>query len=364
MIVSHPLLNININPESINVTAEREGYDLFIPVTFVKHLMAAFSFVRMGQSYRACIVENNDYTKEFLKLMNIINFRDAKTDDPLVFAIRVLKLFANKLDYRQLENTSISGVTFSVDTKKSYQNYSFDLRSLSEIQIKTLGLQDKDLDTIELDEEVKKLLIFYDGLSAVERFIDPEYDIIKKQITSYSDFYKGRHYKLALPSFPVDLGMKKLQITKIDDKEVLASEVIIMMDCSLSMVSIPFSRAMFRSVLLYYINQLDSNKNLTITIAEVIGTISNIRKITKSEELQAIFYNLPKFILPIRTIDNVFKDIELRYAGKSVVFLTDGRLNLLEPMHLKYKLYCIGLTYNEVLKQTCQLSGGQFIVLK
>lgn len=364
MISAHPILDVNISIDDIKDVAIREGYILFLPLTFIKHLMCAFSYYKVNRSPKECIQEINDYTIEFSKVLDMINFSQIYNGNPITFAIRVLKLVSKKVDLRKLEKCATVGIKFDIEKEDKFQNYKFDLKKLSPIQLEAIGISGTELDTIILSDEVQSLLIFYDGLSIIDPTTDTQYDVIKKQITSFSDFYKGRRYKLALPTFSVDLGMKKLQITKIDDTEILASEVVIAIDCSLSMGMTNLARTLIRSVLLYYIDQLDRNERLVVTLLYIRGEITQVVRISNVNQLQVIFRTLPDFILPVKHAANIFKDIGMQYAGKSVIFLSDGLVDLKIPLKLNYKLYSIVLTPNEILKQTCLLSGGQFIVLK
>lgn len=364
MIVAHKILNPNISNKSIETVAEREGYTLFLPFTFVRHLAAAYSFYVMGRYPHECIEETNEYTKSFSKLLNMIEFAEVKTSNAIVFAIKVLQLVSKKIDLRQIETAATTGITFAVEPTEKFTNYKFDLQKLSEIQLATLGLSNEDPTTVILCEEIQKILLFYEGMNVLERTVDPEYDTIKKQITSYNDYYKGRKYKIVLPTFGIDLATKKLQITKVEDKEVFTSEVILIIDCSLSMASSKLSETMIRSVLLYYINQMELHSNLSILLAYAVGEISSVRRITKVEELQDIFHRLPAFTLPVKRSTYLFHDLESLYPGRSVIFLSDGRLEMDECIKLNYKLYIIALKMNPTLKKTCLLSGGQYIVLE
>ena len=365
MIVSHSILDINVTLGEIKYIAEREGYESFIPITFVKHLMCAFSFYKVNRSPKECIVEKNDYTEAFIKALDVINFSEIKTNNPITFAIKILILIGKRVNLRMLENHAKIGIGFTVETEDKFQNYKFDLQILSTSQRVTLDIQDSDdLDTLILSEDVQKLLLFYDGLSILEQTIDTKYSVIKKQISSFSDFHKGKRYKLALPTFLVDLGMKKLQITKIDHKEILASEVIVGIDCSLSMSLIPTSKMLIRSVILYYIGQLERNSNLTVTFVFIIGEVDSIQHIFTVETLQGLFRKFPDFVLPIKHSSCIFKDLGQLYPGRSVVLVSDGYMDLKTPIKLNYKLHSIVLTPNDILKQMCFISGGQFIVLK
>lgn len=364
MILPHPLLNEKIDVSYINLIAEREGYEQFIPYTFLTHLVYVFSFYKLKQYPFNCIQERNGYTDEFRRLVSMIKLGEVGTDNPVVFAVRVLKIVAKKTNLRKLEQSAITGVKFKIEEETECKNYKFDLHDLTPSQILTLGLQDKDLDTIDLPEDILKILLLYDGMSVLSQPLDPKYDIIKRTISSYNDFYKIRKYRLALPTYSIDLATKKLQITKVEEQEVQTSEVMLAIDCSLSMSSDPLSRLMIRSVLLYYIGTMDEYPGIKITILNVVGDISSTETITEASRLQYVFNHLHSFILPVKNSTYIFKQLDNLYPGRSIIFLTDGRLVLREPLKLKYKLYSIVLTPNDNLKKTCLLSGGQFIILK
>jgi hypothetical protein len=364
MILPHPMLEVMIDKAEIDFIADREGYTKFIPYTFVAHLIYAVSFYKVKRSQYECIQERNDYTIMFKKVLELINWKDVKTDNPIVFAIRVLQIMSKKTDLRNLELQATTGMHFDIEEQTECQNYKFDLKSLSNTQLIALELDDKDLNTVELSEDIQKLLLFYDGMAVLKQPVDSEYNLVKKQISSFGDFHKVRQYRFALPTFNIDLGMKKLQITKVDTTEVLTSEVILAIDYSFSMSDTLLSKEMIRSVLLYYIKQFEEDSNLSMSVVRLVGEIDSIQQITTKEELQSLFKTVPKFVLPVKSSGSIFQDLNRTYPGRAVIFLSDGKIILKEPIKLKFKLYSIVLSPNEMLKQMSLLSGGQFIILQ
>lgn len=364
MITFHPILNGTIRIKDINQVAERLGYDLFIPYKFVQDIISAFVYYKLTGDPCNCISVATPYTDGFRELLKMIDFESIKTNNPIEFAIRVLQIVKSKTHLRQLEFAATSGLMFTTsDEDDVYNNYKFCLHTLTQSQLEVLDIQAGSLNTIKLSKDILEILRLYEGISILEQPLETRYEVVKKQITSYNDYYKTRKYKLSLPTYPIDLAMKKLQITKVHDEEVKTSETILAIDYSLSMSQNKLSEPFIRSVLLHYIGLMDKNKGLTITILTILGGIHTTRSIDNVEDLKSIFKRLPVFILPVKKLDSVFKDLERLYAGKSVVFLTDGKLNLKTSMKLKYKLFTISLTENKMLKQLSQLSGGQFIVV-
>jgi hypothetical protein len=364
MIQPHPSLRQFIAPSYIDAIVEREGYEKFVPYTFITHLAYAYSQWIMTGSARNCINEPSVYAKEFYNLLEQINFESVDTGNPITFAIRVLRIIDKRVNLRQLELSATNGSRFDINNQVIYQNYKFDLHDLSTIQLKTLGIgENENLDTLELCKDLQELLKLYDGLELLEQPRETKYDVIKKQLSSYNDFYKTRRYRLALPTFNTDLAMKKLQITKVDDKEILSSEVILAIDYSASVGEHLIARSLIRSILLYYIDQMDKYPSVIITVVRVVGGVESTIKITEVKELQQLFCKRINFILPVRHTTCVFDDLAKLYPGRSIVFITDGKITLPKALNLNYKLYSITLLPNDNLKQTCLLSGGQYLNL-
>jgi hypothetical protein len=364
MLVPHPQLNSEIDNKYIDEIADREGYYRFIPYTFVKHLAYAFSFYLMGKNPQDCVKEKTEYSEMFIKLLSLIQFDKIKTKNPVVFAIRVLCLTRAKLNLRKIEQSAVTSTLFVIESTDLFQNYKFDLTDLSSGQLEVLGIQQDVSSEMELSDEVQKLLIFYDGLLCLKPSVEQTYDVVKEQIRSFSDFSKVRRYKFALPSFAADLGLKKLQITKIDDSEKKVSEVILALDLSYSMKFHPSSKALLKSVLLYYLKELETMSNLQITILHVRGNITSTTTINTPKDLMNLIQNLPVFTLPTARADEFFHDINRQFAGRSVVFVSDGLSPLKTEIALKAKLYSISLSENETLHRMSIVSGGQHIVLK
>ena len=364
MILPHPLLNERIDVDYIEEVAEREGYDKFIPYTFLRHLIYAFSFYQVERNPYDCIQENNEYTKEFRRLLGMLNFEDVKTHNPLVFAFRVLKIIGKKVNLRKLDISAQTGIKLSSDAAGENNNYKFDLHELSYQQLVCLGIPDANLDTVELSPEIQKILLLYDGMELFEQPLDSEYKVVKETIRSYSDFHKTRRYRMILPTFNADLGMKKLQVTKVEERDKSASEVILAIDCSISMSQTPLSKAMIRSVILYYIGLMDKYPDLSISIVYIVGGIDTVCLISSVEDLQYAFHHIRPFTLPVKQSRSIFRELGELYSGRSIVFLTDGKLDLPVAIKLNFKLYSIVLTPNETLKQMSLVSGGQFIILE
>ena len=227
-----------------------------------------------------------------------------------------------------------------------------------------MDIDRNEIETMELSKEVQQILIFYDGLNILKQTIDTKYSVIKQQIRSFSDFFKVRKYKLALPTFNVDLGMKKHQITKVDDSEVYTSEAIIAVDHSISMGYTPDARSLIRSIILYYIGQFEKVNNLTVTLIDVVGRVRSVEQFTDIGHLSEAFRRELEFMLPVSPVETIFSDLNKLYAGRSIVFISDGKMPLSKQIKLKFQLYSVVLNHNEILKQMSLLSGGQFIVLK
>lgn len=364
MITPHSILRPKISTSDIDFIAEREGYTRYIPYTFVKHLAYAYSYKLVGLPPKTCIQESNSYTKIFGEVLDTINYRQVDTNNPIKFAIRVLKLIGRRANLRELETAAITGLPFTVESEPQYQNYKCDIDSLSDVQLEVIGIKRDEIETMELSDEIQQILIFYDGLNVLKQTIDTKYDVIKQQIRSFSDFFKVRKYKLALPTFNVDLGMKKHQITKVDDSEVYTSEAIIAIDHSISMGYTTNARSLIRSILLYYIGQLEKVSNLTVTLVDVVGRVRFVEKFTNLGTLSGAFHRELEFMLPVAPVETIFSDLNKLYPGRSVVFISDGKMPLKDQIKLKFQLYSIVLDHNEILKQMSLLSGGQFIVLK
>jgi hypothetical protein len=364
MIVAHSLLSNRISDIDVHDMVERLGYDRFVPMMFIRHLAAAFSYYIVTGQPKQCIQEKNEYTAQFGKFLDMINFKDVSTKNPIEFAIRVLLLFKTKVNFRKLESSALCGIKFELVEDKMVQNHIIDLTSFTPAQLCALNINENEIETIELSEEIKKLLMFYDGLDMLEPTKETNYEVVKQQIQSFSDFHKGRRYRLCLPTFHFDLVTKKLPITKVSDVDVLSSEVTIAIDYSLSMSRVPHSKELIKSVILYYIGQLERNPGLSVTVIKIVGRVMSSITYTDVESLKLFFKTDLEFVLPVGPTENIFYDLNRLYTGKSVVFLTDGIIGLKYPVPLKFKLYSIVLSYDDILKQMSLLSGGQFIILK
>ena len=123
------------------------------------------------------------------------------------------------------------------------------------------------------------------------------------------------------------------------------------------------ARSLIRSVLLYYIGQFEKIENLTVTLVNVVGRVHSTEKFTNVRSLSAAFIRELEFMLPVAPVETMFSDLNKLYSGRSVIFISDGKMPLKNQIKLKFQLYSIVLNHNEILKQMSLLSGGQFIVL-
>lgn len=364
MITPHPILRPKISISDIDFIVEREGYTRYVPYTFVRHLAYAYSYKLVNQSPKDCIQEANAYTKSFGDILDVIDYEEVETNNPIKFAIRVLKLISRRVNLRKLETAAITGLPFTIEAEPQFQNYKCDIDSLSDFQLDVMRIDRNSVETMELSDEVQQLLLFYDGLNVLKQTVDTKYDVIKHQIRSFSDFFKVRKYKLALPTFNIDLGMKKHQITKVDDSDIYTSEAIIAVDYSISMGYTTNARSLIRSILLYYIGQFEKVDNLTVILVRVVGKVQYVEKFTNIDSLVGALRREMEFMLPVAPVETMFSDLNKMYPGKSIVFISDGTMPLKNQIKLKFQLYSIVLNHNEILKQMSLLSGGQFIVLK
>lgn len=362
MIVSHPILYLETPDEEIRECAEKEGYDKYVPVGFVRHLMAAFSFYKFGKNPSECIEMETPYTQQFRKVISMIKFDEVKTNHPVIFAIRVLKIIGSRFNLRKVEQSSLTGCNFDIAFTGCFPNYITDLTLLTPLQRAELGLPFvEDVTTSILSAQDELVLFHYNKLEFLEKTIDPVYVTTKLQLKSYSDFYRGRKYKLSLPSFSLDLGLKKLQITKVEDRDQFTQKIVLVLDCSLAMTQIPNALELLRSVILYYIGKMETIPTLTLTIVRMVGEVHEVEEITSVEQLTNLSLT---FVLPIKSSSKCLSDLCYMYPGKSVVLVTSARFKMEKPLDINYKLYALTTNENTSLQTTCILSGGNYVTIK
>jgi hypothetical protein len=293
----------------------------------------------------------------------MIQFSRVSTYNPVSFAIRTLKTLYRRVDLRKLEASINNSDSFELNAQHVFQNYIFDGNSLSNLQLETIGITRENIDTMELPEDVVQILKFNNGMLNLKPSLIDEYSTVKETIRTYGDFHKVRRYKFASPTFKADLGMKKLQITKVENIQQKQSECILAIDFSKSMTTHPSCKPFIKSVLLYFIGEFEKTTNLKLSLLIIVGKIYKQIDIKSADELVSVFSNLPEFILPTYDYESVFVDLNNKFPGKSVIFVTDGVAPLIKPFQLKVKLYTILLSQNPILHSMCLVSGGQSILL-
>jgi hypothetical protein len=192
MIVCHKSFNPNISKKYVDYIAEQEGYDRFIPYKFVTHLCYAFSFWAVTRNPHLCIIDNNEYTNAFGKLLDMIQFSRVSTYNPVSFAIRTLKTLYRRVDLRKLEASINNSDSFELNAQHVFQNYIFDGNSLSNLQLETIGITRENIDTMELPEDVVQILKFNNGMLNLKPSLIDEYSTVKETIRTYGDFHKVR----------------------------------------------------------------------------------------------------------------------------------------------------------------------------
>lgn len=363
MIVPHSSFKIPITNSIIDFYAERVGYDRFIPYRFVEHLAYARSFSIMKEPVKLCIEVSNQYTDSFLQLLDLIDFEAIKTYNPIEFAIRVLQILYKRVDLRVLESCAISGSNFSYEAQdKGFQNYKMDLSKLSTTQLQMVGLENLDLTTIELSQEVNDILKFYSNVFNIMPDTEKEYSSVTEPLSSYSDFYRCRKYKMVLPSFNADLAKKKLIVRKYDPDPISKSSVILAFNIAMANADSRDILSLFRAVILHYSNILEQYPQSSVTLVLVIGRVKSILPLSLPDMI-SIFKSPPQLVCPVHTVATSLTELGTLFPGKPVVYVSSGTGNI-DLNQIKFRMYAVSVQHNDTLQRLSKLSGGRYVSLR
>lgn len=351
-----------LTDDKIEASAEKYGYDNFIPYGLVRDLFAVWTHAVFGKPLTDAVKVESDYDKSFLELISMFKIEPMIEVLGSEFVFDILKKFNSRTNFRALEKARMLGDRFYFEEEEEQFNYSFDLKSISPETLALLEIEDNNnLNTIELSEEIQDILKFYNNLKRLPGFIDKDPVLERKRMDSYTQFLKVNKRRLIFPTFKYDLITKNLsvKILKVEKKD--KSNIVLLVDISQSVFKNPKYVPLYRATLLY-LHGLFKNEFHKITIYFYNFKIENIYEITSKNQLELLFKrklvpisNYKGWIIAIAQFKKLLKN-------QTVIIITDGDRdagNL--DMKSNNIYYIISFFRNDLLKNLAIKTNGKFI---
>lgn len=338
---------MTITNEDIDSVAYQLGYDKYIPYNLIKrlsnlyYLMVIKSFDRnkLAQSY------TDELVYDLVEKLPVVY-----DESPLRTVIRMLKKINGTINLRKLEARD-NTLTF---TDIPQMNYKFDLSLLGESSRDVLQIDGtKDLNTIELPDDVQQVVDFYEQLCVREMGEYFSYTLQVHKLSNYSDGAKCRKYKLACPTYNYLLATKNLLVkTFIKDTEA-PNQATIFIDVSMSTAKNKQYKALVRSVLLLYADKMSNSHKVNI-VEYHEDILDKFELLDKTGLIDYIQSNRPSYI----SYNNITKVIEEINKTKGyLVLITDGTPFKFNNKLTKSDLSVISLT-NESKFKTIVINNG------
>lgn len=361
MISPHSSFKGVITEITILEAAERYNYQGYIPYNFIKDLVAAWT--HMIYNNIPDIIVQNEYDKTFKKLLNLFNVEYIPYVSVMEWVMNILKECSNKINFRNLEEASKNNTEFSLEEEKVQLNYKIDLHNIPSEVLELFDVDiEEDSNTIELEEDIKTILKFYEALQSLNKFLNKEPILVRNQMKDYNQIMKIRKSRIIYPTFAYDLLKKNLSVKfpKMIPSE--NSETILLIDNSSSTHEYPKYKELYKAILIYFYSKFQDNNKLTIYYFDY--EIQNTIIIETKEELKKlIFKSLPAYITSAgwTESENYFEKI---LSNKDIILLTDGvECNTLNFWHVMRNntWYIIALNHNDNLRNLASNTNGKFI---
>lgn len=351
--------NFHVSHYDIIRSAERMGYDGYIPLNIVVDIAYLRMYTMLNAS--GVIDRPSPYTNTLQSLLTMVNVNAIETDDPIEFAINVLKLISPKVNLRHAEYNRYSGDAILIDINSSQVNYKEDIALVNPEHLELLGVDTSvPANELILSDEVLDIIKFYNGMKRVTGELFPVRVTQVSRISRLSDIHKIRKYRFALPSFKTDLALKKPFIRESKTVMNQNNSVVVMVDISWSTSNNPRYFSIVKAVLLSLLDSFVDGVT-EVTILEFHNIPSKEVVITTREDLKEYVNYKFTSIVSARGWKNVYNHIR-KYDGDSIIFITDG-LERIANFPPNIKLYGVSTNRNEQLHDLCVNSGGKLVLV-
>ena len=352
-------LNFLVSHHDICNTADRLAYEGFIPFGLVTDI--AYLRIYSMLNVDAKLDRPSPYHDTLYSLMDMVNAEAIETNNPIEFAINILKLISPKVNLRKMEASRFTNQPVLIDIENKQLNYKVDISSINPEHLELLGIDDSSpVNEIKLSEETLDILKFYNGMKRVSGELFPERVSQVSKLSRISDLHKVRRYRFALPSFISDVVLKKPYIRESKTVMKQNNSVVVMVDVSWSTSNNPKYYSIVKAVLLSLLDSFVDGIS-EITILEFNNKpVKEVVLNTKDELKGYINYKFVPVLGP-KGWKNMYNHIR-KYNGESVIFITDG-LEDVTDFPTNIRLYVISTNHNKHLNGLCVNSGGKFVLV-
>jgi len=351
--------NFIVTAYDIMRSAERMGYEGYIPISIVSD-MAYLRIYKMLNAYGAT-GRPSPYTETLIELMDMVNADSVETNNPIEFAINVLKLISPKVNLRSAEYCRLSGNPILIDMESRQMNYKDDISTINPEHLELLGIDASiPANELVLTDELLDIIKFYNGMKHVAGELFPTRVSQVSRLSKLSDIHKIRKYRFALPSFKTDIALKK---PFIRESKVIMNQnnsVVVMVDVSWSTSTNPKYFSIVKAVLLSLLDSFIDDVT-EVTILEFNNMpVKEIVLNTRQDLKEYVNYKFSP-VLSAKGWKNVYNHIK-KYDSNSVIFITDGLESIVNfPSNIR--LFAVSTNRNKELDELCVNSGGKMVLV-
>lgn len=343
--------------DTINEWIDDIGYIGYIPYDFIRDLYALWSNLIFNIDIKSVIKIESEYDKAFLELVRYIkSFVDLNLTGK-DFVSQVILTIKNKVSFREIELARIRKVKFVLEESS---NNEFEINDLPNIIIDTL-LMNPNKSTTLLTKETLRVLNLLNKIEGLPGNLYSSYNFTRAQIKHYSQAAKIIKHHLISPLFEVNFAKKTLPIKYSKIVRNKKAQVIILFDCSTSIIDNEFFEEVRKAVLLHYINRF--SPSLKITIYYYAHYLVKLFTISDVKQLQHLYWTLPNPEIQMKGSKPVIEQIETLFKDSNIVFINDGEDMFVQQNIFNNKWHIITTKYNKYLKQIADNSAGTYINL-
>lgn len=362
MIVPAKNFSGTITSVQIEDAAEFYGYEGYIPYGFINDLVFAWTHTAIGDSITAGIQEHSSYDISLRGFLNIINKNSYNDVSAFEFVFKLLQAYNKRTNFRDVEFNRENKLKFNWKEEKKQYNYDFNLR---QIDPKILSFLDIEIfnsfNEVELTEEVKDVLRFYNSIESKVGIVEEQSEIVRERMKNYSQLVKISKHRYLYPTFKYDYSTKNLY-TKIPIVEQIdRSKSHVLVDISSSTKNESKYGSMYKAMLLHFLSSMKEEGDC-ITFYYFSNEIRYIKKVTNPEELKALINTPFKIHVDVVGWQDVYDYIENKLQNEYVVLITDGTDSGIKiGKSQKNKWIVISFEENTLLRRLSTNTEGKFI---
>lgn len=371
MIVSHRSFGGKISDKQIIDAADRYGYDNYLPKEIVRDLFSAWTWVLHGENILECTQvgynTGDRYSTAFSDFLQFIiskrGYIHMGITDGFMFAFAVLNDCHRYLNLREMENAKLYGMEFEINHDGAELNYAFDLSEIDPDIMHFLDVRSCNypINQIGLDDDVKDVLKYYNGLTTLKGDVTEEPVVIREKMSAYSQIAKSPKHRWVYPTFQLDYALKNLNVNIPTLERYERLDATLLIDISTSTMVFREYINLYKAMLLFLYSTFKDTVH-RVTVHFFSNSIVKTINLQTREDIDKLYKTEIEAYVDVAGWDGMLKYVEKHHRGETLILVTDGPGHSIDYTKMRENVWnIISLRPHRDLAGIASYTNGKFI---